>query len=312
MYLKMLLASSVSLLNGLVLCVALMGIGFAEGSWAACVDHQTQVNQALQTQDVDELEVLLNTLESQEVDCSGPYLGWFKLSMAQIIAKQVSKLTQQGQLKEAMTLLNRAPTTWITQTVRGQIAQQRKKWKKAAYFYNQALDLIDNKGATPQAPPQPMIEKVFQLASRSQVLAGNLDNTVSRSGQASGMMRGKLRGFKPKKRLIPIQFAYNKPTLSEKGENAAKQLAAYLKQQNIKKIILIGHTDSKGSDRYNLWLSEKRAGQVKRYLEDIGVNDVSIRTTGKGERKPLQLDNPASYTNKEIDQLNRRVEFVIK
>ncbi|MEN8218035.1 MAG: OmpA family protein [Pseudomonadota bacterium] len=74
---------------------------------------------------------------------------------------------------------------------------------------------------------------------------------------------------------------------------------------------LIGHTDSKGSEEYNYMLSQKRAVAVSAYLRLAGVS-ARIRTDGKGESEPLQLDNPASYTHAEIDALNRRVEFVIQ
>jgi outer membrane protein OmpA-like peptidoglycan-associated protein len=295
-----------SLVSGIVLlCFALLG----SGGLAACIDYQAQVNQAVRAHDLDSLEPLFATVKTH---CPRNYLEWLRRSMAQIAAAKADSLTQQGRLEEADEWLKRAPTVvWATQVIRGDIAARRKHWQAAAQYYNQALDLIADEEATPQAPSETVIQKVFQLASQAQVLVGNIDDTVSRSGEASGMMLGNIRGFKPTSRLIPIHFAYDASVLSEKGKKAARQLATYIKQYNFKEITLIGHTDSKGSEEYNYMLSQKRAVAVSAYLRQAGVS-ARIRTDGKGESEPLQLDNPASYTPAEIDALNRRVEFVIQ
>lgn len=210
-----------SLVSGIVL---LLG----SGGLAACIDYQAQVNQAVRAHDLDSLEPLFATVKTH---CPRNYLEWLRRSMAQIAAAQADSLTQQGRLDEASEWLKRAPTVvWATQVVRGDIAARRKHWQAAAQYYNHALDLIADEEATPQAPPQTVIQKVFQLASQAQVLVGNIDDTVSRSGEASGVMLGNIRGFKPSSRLIPIHFAYDASVLSEKGKKAARQLASYIKQ----------------------------------------------------------------------------------
>ncbi len=277
-------------------------------SFANCgADEQAQVNRAVQAQDLDQLEDLLVKLENQD-NCPENYLDWLKRSMAQIAAAKADALTQQGKLEEAEKFLQRAPMTlWVTQVVNGDIALRRKEWTDAAYFYNQALDLIADREATPKAPSIEQIKKVYQLASEAQLLTGQLDTTISRSGKPSGMMRSKIRGFKPRKRLIPILFKSGQSRLSEKGKKAAQQLIAYIKEQGFKKITLIGHTDSKGPMWLNDRISKRRAKALKRYLRRAGIR-IRIKTIGRGEREPLKLDNPAAYTQEEIDALNRRVE----
>jgi outer membrane protein OmpA-like peptidoglycan-associated protein len=277
-------------------------------SFASCADEQTQVNQAVQAQNLDQLESLLAKLENQD-NCPETYLDWLKRSMAQIAAAKADSLTQQGKLEDAEKFLQRAPMTlWVTQVVNGDIALRRKEWADAAYFYNQAIDLIADPEATPKAPTTEQIKKVYQLASEAQLLTNQLGNTVSRSGKPSGVMRLNMRGFRPQKRLIPILFKSGKSGLTKQGERAAQQLIAYIKAQGFKKITLIGHTDEKGPMWLNDRISKKRAKALKRYLRRAGIR-IRIRTIGKGEREPLQLDNPAAYTQKEIDTLNRRVEL---
>jgi OOP family OmpA-OmpF porin len=68
-------------------------------------------------------------------------------------------------------------------------------------------------------------------------------------------------------------------------------------------ITVIGHTDNKGSERYNQWLSEKRAQSVSDYIESQGVNPSRIIVIGMGELSPI-----ASNATKESRAQNRRVE----
>jgi outer membrane protein OmpA-like peptidoglycan-associated protein len=67
-------------------------------------------------------------------------------------------------------------------------------------------------------------------------------------------------------------------------------------------IVVEGHTDAKGSDAYNMKLSERRAKAVETYLVQKHRIEVSrIRAIGKGEGEPLAV-NP-------FDRTNRRVQF---
>ncbi|KHD05466.1 hypothetical protein PN36_04915 [Candidatus Thiomargarita nelsonii] len=291
--------------------VFLFFLCLAGSSLAACIDYQNQVNQAVRAHNLDKLEPLFAILKTQ--DCPTNYLDWLRRSMAQIAAAHADELTQQGQLELANKWLKRAPMlTWSTQVIQGDIAMRHKQWQAAAQYYNQAIDLIANKETTPYPPPKQQIEKVFQLASQAQVLAGNIDKIVSSRGIASGVMLNNIRGFKPTSRLIPIHFATNESQLKKNGKKAAGQLASYIKLYNFKEITLIGHTDSNGSDEYNYVLSQKRADTVSAYLQKAGITAI-IKTVAKGESEPLQLENPANnYTQDEIDALNRRVEFVTR
>ena len=146
---------------------------------AGCADYEFQVNQAVQNSDFETLEKLFVTLNRQ-TDCPVSYLDGVKRSMAQITALNADNLVQQGKLAEAETWLKRAPTiVWNTQVVYGDIAARREQWQKAADFFNQALDLIDDLQATPQPPTPAEIEEVYQLASIAQSLAEEITPTPS-------------------------------------------------------------------------------------------------------------------------------------
>ncbi|MFV0574463.1 MAG: OmpA family protein [Vibrio sp.] len=69
-------------------------------------------------------------------------------------------------------------------------------------------------------------------------------------------------------------------------------------------VLVIGHTDSTGSEEYNQKLSEKRAQSVSDYLQTQGIGDSQIRSEGKGELEPIADNSTAEGRAK-----NRRVEI---
>ncbi len=264
----------------------------------SCGDFNTPVNQALQAKNLDELAGLLVKLKRQ-ADCSVDYLKKLKRNMSDIAAAKARDFVQRGQLAEAEKWLQHkyAPVnSWTTQDVRGEIATKHKQWKKAAVFYNNALDLINNPKVTVQKPSPAEIERVQKLAIETQLVAGTLIQIIG-----------------TKTNPIPVKFVFAKSQFTKDGKNSAKKLAHYLKQQNpkqITQITLIGHTDRIGSDAYNCELSKKRANALKKYLVDKGIH-ANITTIGKGKREPFKLYDPTRYTQQEIDQINRRVEFIV-
>ncbi len=264
---------------------------------SSCTDYQSSVQQAIKQSDLDNLETLLYKLNRQ-ADCSIFYIDNVKRSMAQIAAARADELTQQKRIKTAKTWLKRAPiTTWGTQAVYGDIAVYRHQWQLAARFYNQAIDLIRDKQATPQAPAASSIRKLLKLAYETQVLT-----------TGSQTIFGKIRGVTPEK--IPIQFTFGKTTLDNEAKKLVQQLANYIKQQNITKLTLIGHTDTKGNHAINDKISKQRALTVQKYLQQLGVT-ANINIKCKGKRQPLQLAHATIYTPEQINALNRRVELYL-
>ena len=84
------------------------------------------------------------------------------------------------------------------------------------------------------------------------------------------------------------------------------KLADTLRKAKNWKLDIAGHTDDKGSDEYNLKLSQNRANAVKDYLVNSGVESELITAQGFGESKPIvPNDNDANR------ERNRRVEFKI-
>ena len=264
---------------------------------SSCGDYQSSVQQAIKQSDFENLEKLLFILNRQ-ADCSISYIDQVKRSMAQIAAARADQLIQQQRIKTAKTWLKRAPiTTWGTQVIYGDIAVYRHQWQLAARLYHQAIDLIRDKQATPQAPAPSSIRKLLKLAYETQVLT-----TGSQS------IFGKTRGVIPEN--IPIQFSFGNTKLNSQTKIFLQQLASYIKQQNIMQLTLIGHTDNKGNHAINDKISKQRALTVKKYLQKVGVK-ANINIICKGKREPLQLVHAIQYTPEQINALNRRVELIL-
>lgn len=103
-----------------------------------------------------------------------------------------------------------------------------------------------------------------------------------------------------------VTFAYNDTTINPSFYQSLNQLAATMNQYNETSIVVVGHTDSDGSDSYNLDLSQRRAAAVKNYLVAQGVQGYRIQTMGYGESRPV-----ANNATAEGRAQNRRVELTI-
>lgn len=103
-----------------------------------------------------------------------------------------------------------------------------------------------------------------------------------------------------------VLFATGKAILSEDASRSVNKLAEFLKKYPARNVLIEGHTDSVGSDEFNLTLSRQRADSVKEKLVANGVDDARITTVGYGKRYPVAGNDTAAGK-----QQNRRVEVII-
>ena len=82
-------------------------------------------------------------------------------------------------------------------------------------------------------------------------------------------------------------FDFDRTVIKPEGRAELDQLVAKLKTVNTELIIAVGHTDSVGSDTYNLQLGQRRAEAVKQYLVSQGLEAGRVYTDSKGEREPV-------------------------
>ena len=107
--------------------------------------------------------------------------------------------------------------------------------------------------------------------------------------------------FKEEIKLPGVVFETNKAELLPESIPVLEGAIATLKRYPDLKIEVAGHTDSRGSDAYNLDLSARRAQTVLKYLQDGGVAN-ALTSRGYGERQPISNNNTDAGR-----QENRRV-----
>jgi outer membrane protein OmpA-like peptidoglycan-associated protein len=103
-----------------------------------------------------------------------------------------------------------------------------------------------------------------------------------------------------------VYFDFDKFNLREESFVELNRVVDFLNEHPTISIEISAHTDSKGSDDYNLKLSDNRAASCRAYLVSKGIAADRVTSKGYGESKP-QVDNDTD----EHRQINRRVEFVI-
>ncbi|TXF74994.1 OmpA family protein [Chryseobacterium sp.] len=103
-----------------------------------------------------------------------------------------------------------------------------------------------------------------------------------------------------------VNFAFDSSNLTQTAKTNLDKLAQVLINNPDTDINIYGHTDSKGTDEYNLSLSDRRAAAVKTYLISKGVASSRMITMGMGEKEPV-ASNDTDAGRAE----NRRVEFAI-
>jgi peptidoglycan-associated lipoprotein len=101
----------------------------------------------------------------------------------------------------------------------------------------------------------------------------------------------------------PVRFGFNETGLSSDAQSRLGRLAECIRKGG-GRITLEGHADERGTEEYNLQLSNRRAAAVKRYLTDLGVSGTKLETVGYGENRPAE-----SGATEDAWAANRRVEF---
>ncbi len=108
--------------------------------------------------------------------------------------------------------------------------------------------------------------------------------------------------------LQPIYFEFNKSNITAEGAAELDKLVMVMNEYPNMVIFAKSHTDSRGSDKYNMNLSDRRAKSTVQYLISKGIAKDRISGQGFGESEPKVACKPC--TEEQYAQ-NRRSEFLI-
>jgi OOP family OmpA-OmpF porin len=166
---------------------------------------------------------------------------------------------------------------------KGYLYGKSKDNKSTLTLYKAVFNINEN---TPNILPVP------QLAKFQQELSDGLSSPEKRMEE--------LRAFK----FEPVYFEYDKDIIQKQYEDYLIEMIRMVKSHSDLRILITGHTDSDGSDVYNIDLSKRRAAALVRFFEMNGLAKSRIEIDFKGEKEPV--DRNDTNVGK---QKNRRVDF---
>jgi len=111
--------------------------------------------------------------------------------------------------------------------------------------------------------------------------------------------------------LSTIYFDLNKYNIRPDAEIEIQKVIVAMEKYPSLKIKINAHTDSRGNDAYNLWLSQKRAESTVDYMVSKGISRNRLEGEGFGEKQLLNECDDGVPCSREKHQLNRRSEFII-
>ena len=136
-----------------------------------------------------------------------------------------------------------------------------------------------------------------QMDRQAQDLEGDLGNNASVERVGEGIAVTFASG---------ILYPFDSDQILPAGRENLRQLAQSLQRYPGTEVLIVGHTDSQGTDAYNMALSQRRADAARSFLVSMGIPGQRIRTSGRGETEPV-----ASNETEAGRQQNRRVEIAI-
>ena len=141
-----------------------------------------------------------------------------------------------------------------------------------------------------------------EYLAKNSILVNDLDNSSELSNEISTAISKK----------IIILFDYKNANLTQTAKKESDIILNYMKQNKEVKLLISGHTDSKGSHNYNKKLALKRIKVVQSYLVTNGIKKKRLRYKSYGEELPIAPNvNIDGSDNPQGRELNRRVEFEI-
>lgn len=112
-------------------------------------------------------------------------------------------------------------------------------------------------------------------------------------------------------KLKTIFFNTNSSYLNPEAYPELDKVVGYMKAHPEARVEVGSHSDSRDSDRYNLWLSDRRAKSTVAYIVSMGISESRISGTGYGETLLVnKCDNDVTCSEEE-HALNRRSEFIV-
>ena len=308
----------------LLIAALVLGLAPAWLQGAAAEDCKALIDRFNRTVDAGldtDAQVLVDHIATS-AECGGyqvpaqKRLAALRLSVAQALMARGRPVMDYDRL---LIAAESPEVLWQASATLGEVRFGARRFAEAAQAYDRAIEIVKNETLTPVTPSKFEIEGLFDRAAEARLLSANglaangqaqFVPTAKdhRDGSVGGFYSRSVRGILPRAIPVPITFEYRKASLTNVGEQAAQELVDVLRQQRPARIVLIGHTDVRGTAEFNMKLSRERAETIAAFVRQSGL-DIAVETIGKGAAEPKQLADTSGLSQEDIYALNRRVEW---
>jgi outer membrane protein OmpA-like peptidoglycan-associated protein len=295
------------------------GSGFAHAS--DCQKLVADFNRAIETGHEAQAQQLVDKI-AVDAECgrfqvpAQRRLAAFRLSAVQFL---MARGRPPADFERLLIAAAKPRVLWQSAATMAEVRFGERRFAEAARAYDHAIEIIKNETLTPTAPSKFDIEGLIDRSAQARILAANVSDGEKsptfvrtarneRDGTLGGVYSESVRGIVPRAIPVPITFEYNKTDFTTIGTQAAEELLAAVKEQHPSRLILVGHTDVRGTPEYNLKLSKDRAAAVAAFLRGHGL-EIPVDVVGKGETEPMKIIDASGLTQDDIYALNRRVEW---
>jgi outer membrane protein OmpA-like peptidoglycan-associated protein len=313
------LASSRLYLLGMA-CAIGVGLAPAPGYAGDCSQMLQAFNHAVDTGEEAEAQKQIDRIAT-DAQCghlqgaAQRRLAAFRLYAAQGLNPRGRPV---GDYERLLAEAERPHVLWQASATLGDVRFGERRFVEAAQAFDRAIEIVKNEALTPTRPSKFDIDGLFERAGQARLLAANAPTGKTakfvqtarnqRDGTLGGIYSPSVRGIIPRTIPIPITFEFNKTVMTNIGEQAARELVTAIKEQRPAEVVLVGHTDVRGSEQINMQLSRERADTVANLLKENGI-EAKIETVGKGSTDPMHLTDTSGLSQDDIYALNRRVEW---
>ncbi|MCI4665249.1 MAG: OmpA family protein [Neomegalonema sp.] len=288
---------------------ALAGVAFSLGQAVACPAYE-QARKVLGHKDVERLAAAHDAMRKDH-RC-GPHarlVGRVVVVRRAKAARRLAPAAAQAALEQA---LKRA-RPWQALAALGALHLRGKRYGRAKKLLTEAivdmgaLSRLERKLGL--GPSKAQGERIAALQTEALLLSQSMEGAASR-GECFIRSRG---GFTVKPAAVPIRFATDSSEIAGKAGRDVEILYRCLSETRIQRLVLVGHTDIRGSDAYNLELSRRRAESVRSALRRLGLPArVTVEVVAMGKREPFKASDRGRYSLEEQWRLDRRVELRIR
>lgn len=278
-------------------------------AFADCASLDAQAKAAISSGNPAALPALADSI-AKDTSCDSAYVNNARRAMA--LSYMLAGEQPDGSYKPEFVIGAAAiARPWQVAMALGDVKYDAKDYPAAVEAYEAAINEIRNPVQVPKAPSREIEEYLAKRAYQAKSLAPSYIASRGFRGEPEGVLVPTFRNFTAVSVPVPIRFNTDEAELTPDGEKAVDDLYNFLKTQDGGTVTLIGHTDERGSDQYNMGLSRARAQTVAAALKQHGLT-LAISVEGHGDHEPFAADDRSKYSQDDLYSFDRRVEYQVK